>query len=134
MARVEEKKNRKNESCLNFAHKLKFNNTFSVGTPEPHTFGKDDPVAVTASYAGGTTTVDFASTLRSQDLSRPLSGGRPAGEEVQPASPEVIASSYEKLIQIAKTKLIRNFLNREKRRQDQSLKIQLEQNRRQLIL
>lgn len=134
MARVEEKKNRKNESCLNFAHKLKFNNTFSTGTPEPHTFGKEDPVIVTASYAGGNTTVDFASTLRSQDNSRPLSGGRPVMEEAQPASPEVIASSYEKLIQIAKTKLIRNFLNREKRRQDQSLKIQLEQNRRQLIL
>jgi hypothetical protein len=52
---------------------------------------------------------------------------------VLPASTDV-ASSYEKLIQIAKTKLIRNFLNREKRRQDQSLKLQLEQNRRQLIL
>ena len=65
MARVEEKKNRKNESCLNFAHKIKFNNTFSTGTPEPHTFGKDEPVTVTTSLAGENTTMDFASTLRS---------------------------------------------------------------------
>jgi hypothetical protein len=107
MARVEEKKNRKNESCLNFAHKFKFYSTFSMGTPELHTFGKDDPVVVTDSYACGTTTVEFASTLRSQDNSRPLIGGRPVGEEVQPATPEMIASSYENLIQIAKIKLIR---------------------------
>jgi hypothetical protein len=56
MTRVEEKKNRKNESCLNFAHKLKFNNTFS-GTPEPHNI---------PNYTGNT--VDFASTLRSQEF------------------------------------------------------------------
>jgi hypothetical protein len=66
MAQVEEKKNRKNESCLNFAHKLKFNNTFT-GTPEPHTFGKDyGAVKAIASYTGNT--VDFASTLRSQEF------------------------------------------------------------------
>lgn len=78
MARVEEKKNRKNESCLNFAHKLKFNNTFT-GTPEPHTFGKDFvDVKAIPSYTGNNT-VDFASTLRSQEFQRPLSSGRPEG-------------------------------------------------------
>ena len=79
MARVEEKKNRKNESCLNFAHKLNFNNTFT-GTPEPHTFGKDFGAAkaMPSSYTGNNT-VGFASTLRSQEFQRPLRSGRPEG-------------------------------------------------------
>ena len=57
-----------------------------------------------------------------------MTPGKTEGRNDDMKPPKYLAAkqSYEKLIQQAKTKLIRTFLDREKRRQDQYVKQQLE--------
>ena len=57
-----------------------------------------------------------------------MTPGKQDGRNDDMKPPKYLAAkaSYEKLIQQAKTKLIRTFLDREKRRQDQYVKQQLE--------
>lgn len=99
--KVDEKRNKKNDSCLNFAHRV------------------DLKSPMRPSKRGGETTDQF---FLPKDLTQVQK--EPDGEVVMGTirdaslKEQPMRASYENLVQQAKTKLIRTFLDREKRRRN----------------
>jgi hypothetical protein len=122
--KVEVKRNKKNDSCLNFAHKLELKLHSDLNDPNKqarHTLKKrgDNPETDQFFFSS-----DLMKSQRKRDSYIAREGAD--GEVILGSNREVKlndskgenTSSYENLIQQAKKKLIRTFLDREKRRQN----------------
>jgi len=114
--KVDEKRNKKNDSCLNFAHRIDLKRLSELEASKS---------PMRPSKRGGETTDQFflpkdltqgkreSLVPKEPDDEVVMGNNRDASLKEQP-----MRASYENLIQQAKTKLIRTFLDREKRRQN----------------
>ena len=118
--KVEEKRNKKNDSCLNFAHRVDLKMLSELEASK-------SPLRPTKKrYDGARETGDqfFLPRDLTQGKRESFVPKDPDGEVVMGTNRDAslkehpMRQSYENLIEQAKTKLIRTFLDREKRRQN----------------
>ena len=165
---IEEKRNKKNESCLNFAHRIDLKILRSIeqspslqskieknvfkrkkttnqlakdqvytmnqlqsdvsATASDRRMSQQPPLAVSHEKLVKISMLNDPSQIMSPDefLSSPQTVAQtPNRQDNKQFKYSATKISYEKLVQQAKSKLIRTFLEREKRRQDQYLQQQL---------
>ena len=162
---IEEKRNKKNESCLNFAHRIDLKilrsieqspslqskieknvfkrkkttnqlakdqvytmNQLQSDVSSDRRMSQQPPLAVSHEKLVKISMLNDPSQIMNPDefLSSPQTVAQtPNRQDNKQFKYSATKISYEKLVQQAKSKLIRTFLEREKRRQDQYLQQQL---------
>ncbi|TNV84623.1 hypothetical protein FGO68_gene559 [Halteria grandinella] len=130
---VEENRNKKNESCLNFSHRIDLKILQSMGsadrvkrTSKKAPFEKDQIFTLGALNVvpEATNQDDFEAEIVKGLENAPGYDREQRNDALKQTKYLQARSSYEQLIQQAKSKLIRTFLDREKRRQNQFTNLQ----------